>query len=52
MSLGFIVSMTSSALANANTTLTMFRTPKPNSIRTCWRSLVERLMISPDGIFR
>jgi hypothetical protein len=33
-------------------TLTTLRMPKPKSMRTCCRSLVERLMISPAGIFR
>ena len=45
-------SMTWSALANANTTFTMLSTPKPNSSRTCARSFVARLMISPADIVR
>ena len=52
VSFGEIRSITWSALANAKTTLTMLRTPKPKSMRTWVRSLVERLMISPEGIFR
>jgi hypothetical protein len=44
--------MTWSALANAKMTLTTLRMPKPSRSLTCWRSPVERLMISPDDIVR
>ena len=44
--------MTCRALANAKTTFTMFKMPKPKSIRTWTRSFVERLMISPADIVR
>jgi hypothetical protein len=36
----------------ANTVLTALSTLKPRSMRTCVRSLVARLMISPAGILR
>jgi hypothetical protein len=52
VSLPEIRTMTWSALPNAKKTLTMLRTPKPKSIRTCAISLVARLMISPADIFR
>ena len=47
-----IPSMTCRALATANSTLMRFIAPKPVSRRTCVRSLVARLAISPAGILR
>jgi hypothetical protein len=44
--------ITCRALANAKTTLATFSTPKPSSRRTCCRSPVERLMISPADMVR
>jgi hypothetical protein len=35
------------ALTKANGVLITFSTPNPSSMRTCARSLVTRLMISP-----
>ncbi len=52
VSFGEIRSITWRALANANVTFTTLRTPNPRSSRTWVRSPVERLMISPDDIFR
>ena len=47
-----MLKVTESALTNANSVLITFRMPKPNSKRTCCRSFVARLMISPVGMRR